>query len=525
MSFEMFGLKSEITRAVIAKGYTVPTPIQEKAIPPIMAGGDLLGCAQTGTGKTAAFALPIIHRLMEAKKTGYRTIKVLVLAPTRELALQIGASFAAYGRYSGIREAVIFGGVSQARQEQALRRGIDILVACPGRLLDLMGQRLVDLRAVEILVLDESDRMLDMGFLPDVKRIVAAVPARRQTLFFSATMPRDIRELASSILRDPVEVAVDPVATPAEAVEQLIHFVEKADKSELLRHILSDQAVRSALVFTRTKHGADKVVRQLVKSMIPAEAIHGNKSQNARVRALDNFKRGTTRVLVATDIAARGLDIVELSHVVNYDLPNEPESYVHRIGRTGRAGATGIALSFCGADERPYLADIERLIRRRIPVVEDHPYRSTVPQGAPRSAPRPSAPPSRERSGNARSGQRPTGGNRSFGPGRPVGGSRPSGENRSFGPSRPAGGSRPSGENRSFGPSRPAGGSRPSGENRSFGPSRPAGGSRPNGENRSFGPSRPAADSRPRSYERAPSGKAGRRDFHPRDGYRGKSMV
>ena len=384
-SFEAFGLRPEILRAVAEKNYTTPTPIQEKAIPFVLEGKDLLGCAQTGTGKTAAFALPILHRLQETpwKGHGRRPIRVLVLTPTRELASQIAESFGAYGRHTGLRHAVVFGGVNQHPQAQALQRGIDILVATPGRLLDLMSQGLVNLRTVETFVLDEADRMLDMGFIDDIRRIIDQLPGKRQTLFFSATMPGEIRGLADTILSNPVRVAVTPVATPAEAVEQQVHYVEKYEKIELLKHLLDGPSVKNALVFTRTKHGADGVTKQLARHNVRAEAIHGNKSQNAREKALGHFKRGLTRVLVATDIAARGLDIVDLSHVINFDLPNEPESYVHRIGRTGRAGASGVALSFCSFEERPFLAGIERLIRKHLPVVKEHPYRSDRSPGPP----------------------------------------------------------------------------------------------------------------------------------------------
>jgi len=383
--FEAFGLRPELLRAVAEKNYTTPTPIQEKAIPFVLEGKDLLGCAQTGTGKTAAFALPILNRLQETlwKGSGRRPIRALVLTPTRELASQIAESFRAYGRHTALRHAIVFGGVSQHPQAQALQRGIDILVATPGRLLDLMSQGLVNLRTVETFVLDEADRMLDMGFIHDIRRIIDQLPGKRQTLFFSATMPGEIRGLADTILRDPVRVAVTPVATPAEAVAHQVHYVEKPEKIALLKHLLDGPSVRNALVFTRTKHGADGVTRQLVRHKVMAEAIHGNKSQNAREKALDRFKRGRTRVLVATDIAARGLDIVDLSHVINFDLPNEPESYVHRIGRTGRAGASGIALSFCSFEERPFLAGIERLIRKHLPVAEAHPYRSNRNPGPP----------------------------------------------------------------------------------------------------------------------------------------------
>ncbi|HZW36987.1 MAG TPA: DEAD/DEAH box helicase, partial [Candidatus Deferrimicrobiaceae bacterium] len=314
---------------------------------------------------------------------GLRAIRTLVLTPTRELASQIAESFGAYGRHTILKHAIVYGGVSQHPQAQALQRGIDILVATPGRLLDLMSQGLVNLRSVETFVLDEADRMLDMGFIHDIRRIIDQLPGKRQTLFFSATMPGEIQRLADTILRNPVRVSISPVATPAAAVEQRVHYVEKPEKIELLKHLLNDPLVKNALVFTRTKHGADGVARQLARHDIRAEAIHGNKSQNAREKALGSFKRGQTRVLVATDIAARGLDIVDLSHVINFDLPNEPESYVHRIGRTGRAGASGIALSFCSFEERPFLAGIERLIRKHLQVVEDHPYRSGRNPGPP----------------------------------------------------------------------------------------------------------------------------------------------
>ena len=384
-SFESFGFYPEILRAIAEKNYTTPTPIQEKAIPFVLEGKDLLGCAQTGTGKTAAFALPILHRLQATpwKGGGRRPIRALVLTPTRELASQIAESFGAYGRHTGLRHTIVFGGVSQGPQTQALQRGIDILVATPGRLLDLISQRLLHLRTVETFVLDEADRMLDMGFINDIRRIIDQLPGKRQTLFFSATMPGEIQRLSDSILRDPVRVAVTRVATPAESVEHLVHYVEKPEKIALLKHLLEDPSVRNALVFTRTKHGADGVTRQLERSKVRAEAIHGNKSQNAREKALGRFKQGLTRVLVATDIAARGLDIVDLSHVINFDLPNEPESYVHRIGRTGRAGASGIALSFCSFEERPFLAGIERLIRKHLPVAGAHPYRSGRNPGPP----------------------------------------------------------------------------------------------------------------------------------------------
>jgi ATP-dependent RNA helicase RhlE len=378
MLFQDLKLIDPLLRAVQAEGYTTPTPIQAQAIPHLLTGADMIGCAQTGTGKTAAFALPILQRLVSARQAtpaGQRgRIRTLVLSPTRELAAQIGASFAAYGRYTGLRHLVIFGGVGYEPQVRALRSGTDILVATPGRLLDMLGQRAVNLSGVEIFVLDEADRMLDMGFIHDVRRVISALPAQRQTLLFSATMPPVIQELASQILIDPVRVEVTPPATTVEKIAQSVYFVNRQDKRALLEHLLADHGIRRALVFTRTKHGANKLVEQLDRANIRAEAIHGNKSQSARERALANFKAGRIRVLVATDIAARGLDVEDVTHVINYDLPNEPESYVHRIGRTARAGAAGIAFSFCDAEERPYLRDIERLIRLRLPITAEHPF-------------------------------------------------------------------------------------------------------------------------------------------------------
>jgi ATP-dependent RNA helicase RhlE len=380
-SFQELNLVAPLLRAVAQEGYTTPTPIQTQAIPHVLAGRDLLGCAQTGTGKTAAFALPILQRL---ERPG-RALRTLILTPTRELASQIGESFATYGRFLGLRHAVIFGGVGQDAQTRSLRSGIDVLVATPGRLLDLMQQGFVDYSSLEIFVLDEADRMLDMGFIHDVKRVIAALPRQRQTLLFSATMPRDIEDLARSILKNPIRVAVAPPATTAEKVEQRLYYVEKADKRALLQQVLSDPGITRALVFTRTKHGANRVAEQLEKARIPAAAIHGNKSQNARERALAAFKKGQVRVLVATDIAARGIDIEEISHVINYEIPNVPETYVHRIGRTARAGASGIAFSFCEAEEREFIRDIEKLTGLKIPVVDDHPYRSSARGGqAPR---------------------------------------------------------------------------------------------------------------------------------------------
>ncbi len=368
MHFKQLNLISPLLSALETKGYTTPTPIQAAAIPPILEERDLLGCAQTGTGKTAAFALPILQLLHNAPKNpGPGKVRSLILAPTRELALQIEASFTAYGKDLDLRSAVVFGGVSDVPQRNLLRRGLHILVATPGRLLDLLSQRCLTLSEVEIFVLDEADRMLDMGFVNDVRKIKALLPPKRQTLLFSATMPPEIRELANGLLKNQVEVQVTPASSTAERIDQRVYFVEKSDKSALLGHVLKDADISRVLVFTRTKHGADKLRKVLERYQIPSEAVHGNKSQNARVRALSRFKSGDIRVLIATDIAARGIDVEALSHVVNYDLPEVPETYVHRIGRTARAGASGIALSFCAREERGMLQGIERLIRIRLP--------------------------------------------------------------------------------------------------------------------------------------------------------------
>jgi ATP-dependent RNA helicase RhlE len=396
MQFSDLGLIEPLLRAVAEEGYTVPTPIQEKAIGHVLAGRDLLACAQTGTGKTAAFALPILQRLATPERAAIprapdrrapgsaRPIRALVLTPTRELAAQIGESFSVYGRHLKLRNTVIFGGVGQGNQERALAACPDILVATPGRLLDLADQRKVRFQDLEVFVLDEADRMLDMGFIHDVRRVIALLPQRRQTLFFSATMPPDIIDLSARILVDPARVAVAPIAATADRIEQRVYHVAKSDKRALLQEVLGDPAIVRALVFTRTKHGANRVAEQLARARIGAEAIHGNKSQGARERALAGFKSGTTRVLVATDIAARGLDIDAVTHVINFDLPDVPESYVHRIGRTARAGASGIAYSFCDAEERPLLAAIERLIRKRIPAVDAPPSHAAA--GRPREA-------------------------------------------------------------------------------------------------------------------------------------------
>jgi len=375
MQFESLNIIEPILKAVKEEGYTIPTPIQAESIPIILRGTDLIGSAQTGTGKTAAFAIPILQ-LLSANKVfdRKRKIRSLIVTPTRELAIQIGESFNAYGRHTGLTNTVIFGGVNQNPQTSTLLRGVDIVIATPGRLLDLINQGFLNLRDVEILVLDEADRMLDMGFIHDVKKIIALLPKKRQSLFFSATMPAEIVKLAATILQNPSRVSVTPVSSTVDIIRQFVYFVDKGNKNSLLVNILRDETIKTALVFTRTKHGADKVVKILLKNNISAEAIHGNKAQNARQRALTNFKAQTTRVLVATDIAARGIDVDDLEYVINFEMSNVAETYVHRIGRTGRAGAKGTAFSFCDAEEKEYLRDVEKLIAKRIPVVENHPY-------------------------------------------------------------------------------------------------------------------------------------------------------
>ncbi len=381
MSFKNLNIIEPILQALTAEGYENPTPIQSQAIPIVLTGQDLLGCAQTGTGKTAAFAIPILQLLTENRPTtvtSRRTIKALILTPTRELAIQIKESFVAYGKNLPLKHLVVFGGVPQRSQTDALRAGTDILIATPGRLLDLIAQRFVDLKHVELFVLDEADRMLDMGFINDVRKLITLLPTKRQTLFFSATMPPDIQKLADNILNRPAKVEVTPVSSTVDKITQSVYYVEKNDKRSLLLHLLKNPAVKSALVFTRTKHGADKITKELSRNHIEAEAIHGNKTQGARQRALTNFKSGKTRVLVATDIAARGIDVDELSHVINYELPNISETYVHRIGRTGRAGASGEAYSFCDSEEIAFLRDIQKLIGKTIPVEVNHPYPMSV---------------------------------------------------------------------------------------------------------------------------------------------------
>jgi ATP-dependent RNA helicase RhlE len=387
MLFEELSLSKSIQRAVFEEGYINPTPIQEQSIPLVLSGRDLIGCAQTGTGKTAAFAIPIIHQLHRivgsSKKA--KEIRALIVTPTRELAVQIGQSFDTYGKYTNLVQLTIFGGVSQVPQVEALRKGVDVLVATPGRLLDLHKQGFIDLDSLHTLVLDEADQMLDMGFINDVKKIVKLTPKNRQTLLFSATMPIAIRELAEMFLKDPAKVEVSPVSSTAENVEQRVYFVEKGEKRNLLYHLIKNENLSDVLVFSRTKHGADNVVKALRKNNIAAEAIHGDKSQNARQRVLDAFKNKEVGVLVATDIAARGIDIDQLPIVINFDLPNIPETYVHRIGRTGRAGNEGVAISFCGKDEHQYWKDIQKLIKVDVKIVSDHPY--PWHSGSPETAP------------------------------------------------------------------------------------------------------------------------------------------
>lgn len=374
MTFQQLGLMPQILSALKEQGYVNPTPIQRGAIPPALKGQDVLGCAQTGTGKTCAFATPILQRLAKTRRKGPRTIRALILTPTRELALQIEENFEAYGKNLPLRSAVIFGGVGQKPQVDKIKRGLDILVATPGRLLDLHGQGLIDLLDVEIFVLDEADRMLDMGFIHDVRRVLKLLPDKKQTLFFSATMPPEVMELVEALLHDYARVEVDPISSPVEVIAQSVYFVDKGNKTKLLAHLIEQKRMDSVLVFSRTKHGANKIVQELTKRNIAAAAIHGNKSQTARQQALADFKAGKLTALVATDIAARGIDIDELNWVVNYDLPEVPETYVHRIGRTGRAGRNGTALSFCRADEKAYLKAIEKLLGRKLPVVEQHPW-------------------------------------------------------------------------------------------------------------------------------------------------------
>lgn len=377
MSFNNLKLIEPILKALSKEGYTHPTPIQEQAIPAILQKRDVLGCAQTGTGKTAAFTIPILQLMQEVKNSHAENNKrsqALILTPTRELAIQIGESIEAYGRFLKLKHTVIFGGVSQYKQVLDIRNGVDFIVATPGRLLDLMQQKILSLHHIQFFVLDEADRMLDMGFVQDVKKVIAKLPAKRQTLFFSATMPAEIQQLANMLLTNPVKVEVTPASSTVDIINQSVYYAEKKDKQSLLIHLLKDESIETVLIFTQMKYAADKLAHQLNKSGIRTEAIHGNKSQNARQRALENFKNRKTRVLVATDIAARGIDIEELTHVINFELPNIPETYVHRIGRTGRAGASGTAISFCDWSEKIYLRDIQKLIQKDIPVIKDHPF-------------------------------------------------------------------------------------------------------------------------------------------------------
>ena len=391
MRFEDLRIIEPILKALKGEGYTHPTPIQEQSIPILLNRKDLLGCAQTGTGKTAAFAIPILQHLYNDsnQNVGHKKIKSLIVTPTRELAIQIADSFTVYGKFTGIKNTVIFGGVKQGSQTNALRQGVDILVATPGRLLDLIQQGFINLKDIEYFVLDEADQMLDMGFIHDIRKIIAKLPAKRQSLFFSATMPPSIVELSGKILGNPKKVTIKPKQATAEKIEQAVYFVTKSNKIKLLIHLLETNPANSVLVFSRTKHGANKIVKLLDRADIKAEAIHGNKSQAARQKALNNFKSGNTKILVATDIAARGIDVEELSLVINYDLPNIPETYVHRIGRTGRAKASGIAISFCNAEERVYLRDIQKLINQKIPVIVEHPFVDDRIEEAPANKKRP----------------------------------------------------------------------------------------------------------------------------------------
>ncbi len=397
MLFKDLKLIPELESAVEKQGYTTPTPIQVKSIPGLLQGKDLIGIAQTGTGKTAAFVLPILQRMKEQYP---RKLRTLVLAPTRELAAQIGESFATYGKFLKFKHTVIFGGVSQKPQVQAIFKGVDIVVATPGRLLDLINQRKISLKDIEIFVLDEADRMLDMGFINDIKKLIATLPAKKQTLFFSATMSKPINELARTLLKNPIHVAVTAQATTVEKIKQCIFFVDQGDKNKLLLELLTKKHLESILVFTRTKHKANKLAKFLTENGFASDAIHGNKSQNARTKALKDFKLGRIKILVATDIAARGIDINNISHVINFELPNEPESYVHRIGRTARAGAEGTAFSFCAADERNFLRDIEKLIKQDIEVI-NHSFHSEKARNATGDAARP--PPRQQNRGRGRS--------------------------------------------------------------------------------------------------------------------------
>ena len=410
MTFKSLNIIDPICKALEQEGYTTPTPIQVQSIPAALEGKDILGSAQTGTGKTAAFAIPVLQKLQSRPKTNiYGGIQALVLAPTRELAVQIGESFKVYGKFASQKYAVIYGGVSQRNQEAVLRGKIDIVVATPGRLLDLVNQKIVKLHAVNMLVLDEADKMLSMGFIDDVRKIIGKLPPKRQTLFFSATMPKEIQKLADEILKDPIRIEVARVSSTNENIAQELYQVDRGNKNQLLIHLLKDESFSRVLVFSRTKHTANKVVKELNRNSIQSDAIHGNKTQSARQKALDSFKAGKLRVLVATDIASRGIDVDAITHVINYELPNEPEAYVHRIGRTGRAGALGKAISFCDRDEKHYLKSIERLAKRTIQVNADHPFPfgSPVPKAEPGANDRPPRDPRDKRGGNGGGDRRP----------------------------------------------------------------------------------------------------------------------
>jgi ATP-dependent RNA helicase RhlE len=441
MTFADLALMAPLQRAVAESGYTQPTPIQQAAIPSLLEGRDLLGCAQTGTGKTAAFALPILQRLETYKRRAeQRQTRCLILTPTRELAIQIYESFQTYGKYLKLRHAVIYGGVGQGLQVKALAGGVDVLVATPGRLLDLINQKYLNLRSLDVFVLDEADRMLDMGFIHDIRKVIAMLPARRQNLFFSATMPKDIRALADTMLTSPVTVEVTPVSSTAEMIQQSVMYVDRNKKKDLLRHVLQDKSLKKVIVFTRTKRGANQVSEVLAQSGVSSEAIHGNKSQNARQRALVNFREGRTRVLVATDIAARGIDIDEISHVINFEVPNVPESYVHRIGRTARAGLDGIAISFSDSEERSFIKAIEKVIGQSIPVDRDQPYHSAAVEGSRLMSPGKAKAAIEKGNGGRRFGRR--GGGGGSGGGRRGQSGRPQGPSRgpSQGQSRQGGG-------------------------------------------------------------------------------------
>lgn len=451
-SFADLQLMEPLLRALNDSGYTTPTPIQLAAIPSLLEGKDLLGCAQTGTGKTAAFALPLLQNLsIWPKRPLPKSPRVLILSPTRELAIQIEESFRVYGKYLKVKSAVVFGGVGQGAQVKSMAQGVDVLVATPGRLMDLIQQRFIQLSEVEVFVLDEADRMLDMGFIHDIRKVLALLPKKRQNLFFSATMPADIEKLASTMLQNPVRVEVTPVSSTVEIIEQSLMYVDKSQKRDLLQHVLKDKALSRVIVFTRTKHGANRVVEVLEKNRIPSAAIHGNKSQNARQKALDQFKAGQIRVLVATDIAARGIDVDNISHVINFEIPNIPESYVHRIGRTARAGTQGMAVSFCDAEEKAFIRVIEKTISKKIPVFRDHPFHSDAVENGPTLSPGKAKTAIEGRSGSNFRGRRSGGGggNSRFGSrsGSSSGGGKSGGGGRGprSGRSRGAGGgSRPS---------------------------------------------------------------------------------